>query len=147
MSSDYDLVKAVYAQAEQILNEWFEGRDFGINCDEDGEPSADFCELEERLHLPEHLQELVDVTAAGMHAMQRLEREFQIPFGLSFLSSLPTLVDGPRSSIQSVMYGGYLLGGVWKRGRRNRKYWVNAGFLAADDPIGAETAIRYLLAS
>ncbi|MEZ6073665.1 MAG: hypothetical protein R3C10_26145 [Pirellulales bacterium] len=39
-----------------------------------------------------------------------------------------------------------LLGGVWKRGRRHRKYWVNAGFLATDDPMGAETAIRYLLA-
>ncbi|MAT14923.1 MAG: hypothetical protein CMJ46_06600 [Planctomyces sp.] len=38
-----------------------------------------------------------------------------------------------------------LLGGLWKRGRRNRKYWVNTGFLAADDPAAAEQALRYLL--
>ncbi|MEZ6133265.1 MAG: hypothetical protein R3C59_31745 [Planctomycetaceae bacterium] len=40
-----------------------------------------------------------------------------------------------------------LLGGVWKRGRRNRKYWVHTGFLAADDPAAAELALRCFLAS
>lgn len=38
-----------------------------------------------------------------------------------------------------------LLGGQWTGGRRGRRHWVHSGFLAADDPAGAEQAIRYLL--
>ena len=40
-----------------------------------------------------------------------------------------------------------LLGGDWKRGRRNKKYWVHRGFLAADDPAAAELALRFFVAS
>lgn len=38
-----------------------------------------------------------------------------------------------------------LLGGQWKRGRKGSRRWVHSGFLAADDPEGAENAIRFLL--
>lgn len=38
-----------------------------------------------------------------------------------------------------------IFGGHWHRGRKGSQLWVNAGFLAADDPEGAETAIHYLL--
>lgn len=38
------------------------------------------------------------------------------------------------------------LGGLWKHGRKRRKYWVNRGFLAADDPAAAELALRYFVA-
>ena len=40
-----------------------------------------------------------------------------------------------------------ILGGQWIKGRRNRRYWVNFGFLAVDDPTSAEWAIRCLLAT
>ncbi|MFO0869213.1 MAG: hypothetical protein U0935_09785 [Pirellulales bacterium] len=46
-----------------------------------------------------------------------------------------------------VIHGGrdIVLGGQWRRGRKGTQSWLHAGFLAADDPAGAELAIRTLL--
>jgi len=38
-----------------------------------------------------------------------------------------------------------VFGGQWRRGRKGSTLWVHSGFLAADDPRGAELAIRTLL--
>jgi len=61
---------------------------------------------------------------------------------------LPVEVFGPDEARLFEVVGrrrDIILGGTWKRGRRGSRLWVNFGFLAADDPKGAEVAIRYLL--
>lgn len=39
------------------------------------------------------------------------------------------------------------IGGEWKLGRKGARYWVHHGFLAPDDPLGAELAVQRLLAN
>ena len=38
-----------------------------------------------------------------------------------------------------------VLGGLWRRGRKGRHYWIHLGFLAPDEPQQAEEAIRRLI--